>query len=91
MKGTLSAGQDEYLFFSIPYSEGWKCKIDGNNVDVLRADYAFSAVPIKKGSHTVVMYYRPPYLIPAVIMFVIGWSAFIAMTFYKRKDCEDAC
>lgn len=91
VKGTLSAGQDEYLFFSIPYSEGWKCKIDGNNVDVLRADYAFSAVPIKKGSHTVVMYYRPPYLIPAVIMFVIGWSAFIAMTFYKRKDCEDAC
>lgn len=54
IRGTFDASQDEYLFFSIPYSEGWKCKIDGQDTKVLRADYAFSAIPVKKGNHNVV-------------------------------------
>ena len=86
IKGTINAGEDEWLFFSIPYSEGWKCSVDGIKTRVLRADYAFSAIPLNKGNHSIVMSYEPPYLLPAILMFIVGWIAFISMVIRSRHD-----
>ena len=47
------------LFLSDTYYPGWKAFIDGREVPVYRANYAFRAVVFPQGRHTVEFIYRP--------------------------------
>ena len=38
---------------------GWKATIDGNRVQLERADYLITALPLPAGSHTVTYRYDP--------------------------------
>ncbi len=55
--------KDQYLFFAVPYSEGWHATVDGEDIDILRANTAFMAIPISQGAHTVELSYTTPYLL----------------------------
>jgi Bacterial membrane protein YfhO len=41
------------------YYPGWIATVDGREIPILRADYAFRAVPIPAGDHVVDFIYRP--------------------------------
>jgi hypothetical protein len=41
------------------FDPGWQAQVDGNRVRPQRADFAFTAVPVPKGVHRVVLVYRP--------------------------------
>lgn len=49
--------QPKLLFLSDNYYPGWKATVDGNEVEILRADYTFRAVPLVPGVHIVRFYY----------------------------------
>ena len=49
----------QILFLSDTYYPGWKAEIDGASTDVLQANYAFRAIPVPAGQHTIEMYYLP--------------------------------
>ncbi|MCR4814954.1 MAG: YfhO family protein [Lachnospiraceae bacterium] len=55
----ITAKEDGYLFFSIPYRREWFCSVDGKNADILKADIMYSAVPVEKGEHRIVLHYVP--------------------------------
>ncbi|MEJ2210204.1 MAG: YfhO family protein [Anaerolineae bacterium] len=48
-----------YLVLSDPYYPGWMAALDGHPVEILRANYAFRAVPVPAGTHRVTMAFRP--------------------------------
>jgi hypothetical protein len=48
-----------YLVMSDLYTKDWKAKIDGHEVPLLNANYAFRAVYLPDGQHQVEFYYRP--------------------------------
>ena len=48
-----------YLVLSDPYYPGWQAEVDGEPVEILRANYAFRAVPVPSGTHRVTMAFRP--------------------------------
>lgn len=50
--------QPKLLFLSDNYYPGWKATVDGNEVEVLRADYTFRAVPLVGGKHIVRFYFE---------------------------------
>ncbi|OGY11705.1 MAG: hypothetical protein A3H88_01050 [Candidatus Blackburnbacteria bacterium RIFCSPLOWO2_02_FULL_44_9] len=50
--------QDGLLFISDTYYPGWKAVIDGERNSILRANFAFRAIPIPKGEHTIRMTYE---------------------------------
>lgn len=49
-----------YLFLSIPYSEGYRAKINGQKADVIRVFSDFIAIPLKEGSNTIFVSYATP-------------------------------
>jgi len=48
-----------FLFLSDTYYPGWKVYVDRKEKKILRANYAFRAVAVPKGKHTVVFRYQP--------------------------------
>jgi hypothetical protein len=48
-----------YLFLSDPFYPGWQAEVDGEPTTILRANYAFRAVAVPAGSHSVTMVFRP--------------------------------
>lgn len=90
IEGTINAIQEQAsLFFSIPYNQGWKVKIDGKECPLYQAQIGFMAVDIPQGEHQVELYYRTPYLktgtiISGVVLtFVLGY--FIYDQFLLKK------
>jgi hypothetical protein len=47
------------VFSEIYYPAGWNATIDGNPVDIMRADYVLRALPIPAGKHTVAFSFDP--------------------------------
>ncbi len=52
-------GRPGYLVVSDAWDGGWRALVNGRPARVLRADYAFRAVPIPAGEAKVTMSYRP--------------------------------
>ncbi|HET9300504.1 MAG TPA: hypothetical protein VFO11_11215, partial [Candidatus Polarisedimenticolaceae bacterium] len=52
-------GEGGYLVVADSFVPGWSAAEDGRPVPILRADYAFRAVPVSPGAHEVVMRYSP--------------------------------
>lgn len=52
---------DGYLFMADCYFPGWRAWVDGSEQRILRANFAFRCLPLKKGAHTISMEYVPDY------------------------------
>lgn len=51
------------VVFSENHYDGWHATVDGREVPHVRADYAFTAVAVEPGRHTIDRRYRPPRLL----------------------------
>lgn len=77
---------DEYLSAVIPYERGWSATVNGEDVDVLKANYAFVGVPLERGDNRIVFSYRPPFFVPSLILSIV--AAFIGVAWIFRKKHE---
>ncbi len=55
----INSEKDGMLFVSDSFFPGWKAYIDGKETRIFKADFAFRAISVSKGKHTVEMVYRP--------------------------------
>lgn len=79
--------QDEYLFLSIPYERGWKASVNGEKTPVLKANYAFVAVPIEAGMNAVEFTYRPPYFgVASAVSLLSALAGLFYLIFRKRQS-----
>jgi hypothetical protein len=69
-----------YLVLADTWYPGWRVTVDGEPADLLRANYAFRAVWLEAGEHTVEMAYRPTSVlaggvvsVTVLILLIIGW------------------
>lgn len=47
---TGKISDDTLVFFSVPATKGFSCKVDGQKTPIYKADYGLMAIPVKKGS-----------------------------------------
>lgn len=60
IEGTVNAGYDGYFYTSIPYDEGWKIYIDGQEAKTFSiGNNAHLCTTVKHGEHTVKIKYSP--------------------------------
>lgn len=83
-EGDINTGDDKILCFSIPYTKGWTCYVDGQKTELLKANLMYSAIRLKKGNHHVVMKYVPPFLKLGVVTGVLGILLLFVM--WIRED-----
>lgn len=77
IEGTINCKEDSYIYSSIPYDDGWKIYIDGEEAETFEVGTAMLATTIKPGEHEIVFKYSPKgiiigSLISAVTVFGLG-------------------
>ena len=85
---SASADRDKYLYFAIPYSEGWSASVDGEDVPIQKANIGFMAIPLKAGDHIVELTYRTPYLTEGLCISAVSLLAFTGASVISRKKHE---
>jgi len=60
IEGTINSPSDRMLFFSFPYSKGWKAYIDDNEADISVVNMGLVGLPISSGEHKVELKYSLP-------------------------------
>lgn len=72
ISGSVNCRENKFLFLSVPYSTGWKAFVDGEEVEIIRADIGFMAIMLEKaGTHTVELRYVTPGLRLGCIMSLV--------------------
>ena len=82
---SIDVDSKQYLYFRVPYSEGWTATVDGQEVDILKANLGFVALSMEPGYHDVVLIYETPYLKTGVVLSLVGVVALIGCVIFYRK------
>jgi hypothetical protein len=59
LEATVTAPRDGLAVVLDPFYPGWTATLDGKPAPILRADYAFQAVPVPAGRHALRLVYHP--------------------------------
>lgn len=85
VSGEISLKENKLLFLSIPYSEGWRAKVDGKETRILQADTAYMALKLEPGSHRVELEYMTPGLKAGAVLTLAGCLVFAGYEWWERR------
>lgn len=83
---SAEAKSSALLFLTENYNKGWKASVDGKAVQILRANYAFKAIPIEAGKHIVRFFYDPWSFKIGVYFAIGGLIGVLFMTFLFSRN-----
>ena len=86
--GSVNITDDsKYMMTSIPYSEGWKVKVDGKDVPVTKAWNSFISFPITSGQHKVEFVFSQKGRVTGAVLTLISLTTlYIVRRDYKKDD-----
>ena len=85
VKVRTKSSEPKLLFLSDNYYPGWKAEVDGNQVDILRADYTFRAVPLVAGEHLVRFFYESLTFRVGVLLSLAALMTLAFLTLVKNR------
>ena len=86
LRGDINLSQNKVLCISIPYSSGWKAKVDGKSTEILRGNTMFMAIPLTAGFHEIVLNYTTPGLVPGIVISVISFLLFLYFILRRKPQ-----
>lgn len=86
IRGVITVDQTKALCLSVPYSEGWRAYVDGQETEVLQSNVMYMGVLIPKGTHNIELRYETPYLKMGILISAVGFCLFLALGVYVRKN-----
>lgn len=90
VKIKVITGKERILVLSDTYYPGWQGYLDGNKVEIYRANYNIRAIVVPKGEHEIIFRYRPTELFVSGIISVFSILLILIMIIcklplFKRK------
>ena len=88
IEGSFIAENNEILYTSIPYDEGWNVYIDGkkaNNENLIKISDALLGIRVSEGEHTISLEYSIPYMKLATVVSLIFIIFLLFICFIKNK------
>lgn len=88
--GTIDMPERKTMFTTVPYDEGWKVLVDGEEVEYYAIGKAFIGVDMTPGTHTVEMIYIPVGLKLGIIISAGAWLILLlgVILYSKRAQQE---
>ena len=86
VKGTVHMEKNQLLFTTIPYDEGWRAYIDGEEYYPEETGDGFLCLWLDEGEHDIELKFIPEGMKAGILLSVIGWLLFIIMSLVIRKN-----
>ncbi|MBT9903641.1 YfhO family protein [Anaerostipes hadrus] len=84
-KGNFKTDKERMLCITIPYSDGWSAKVDGQNVKIYKANGMFMGILMTPGEHKIELNYMTPGLKMGVVLSLAGWIALAILALLRKK------
>ena len=85
IEGDITVEKNKLLMLSIPYSQGWKIRVDGKRVESQEVNTMFLGTYLTKGTHRITLDYETPGLkLGAIITFISIGGLCISLLVRKR-------
>lgn len=83
----LNADKSGLLYIPIPYSSGWRARVDGDEVKIVKANDFGMGICMNKGEHTIELIYHTPYIRLGIVLMVLGIVGCIGIKVvgYRKK------
>ena len=78
--GKINLTEKKLLCLSLPYSDGWKCYVDGEETETVKTNIMQTGVMLSPGSHNIELTYRTPYLLEGALLSLIGVLATVTVS-----------
>src|SRR5699024_3301390 len=75
--------QAQFMQLPIPFEKGWQAYVNGEEQEVLQANYAFIGLALEEGQNDIKLVYSPPYF--KVSLIVSCLSLVFALFIYSQK------
>ncbi len=85
VKGKINLSADKFLCLSIPYSEGWTAYVDGQEVELKKANGMYMGMELEAGEHEIELKYMTPGLKAGALCSLVGIILIISISIYHRK------
>lgn len=85
LSGNISVAEDGILFLSMPYSKGWKLKVNGKEEDIQVVQSSFTGIPLEAGSYKIEMSYKTPGLNIGLWISLLSLLGAFSLYFFTRK------
>ena len=77
--------EENLVFFSVPYDEGFTASVDSEKVSIEKVDGGLMAVPVPAGRHSIEFTYYPAGLSACKILSAVSFMAFIILIIWKMS------
>lgn len=57
---TITLSRENYVFYSVPYDEGWSATVNGQPAEIIKSNVGFMAVRAPAGANTITFTYTTP-------------------------------
>ena len=86
MKCVTGYDKDTYVYFSVPYDDGWTATVDNKETQIVKSG-GMMLIKVPAGTHEVVFTYSTPGFKIGALIAIVGWIAFIGINLlYRRKE-----
>ncbi len=83
--GSFNSADDGYLFVSVPYSSGFKCKVNGSSVKVENCFGGFIGIPVEKGENSITLSFTSPMFYSSIFACIAAIAVVALLVFVFRK------
>lgn len=77
IKGTVSCDENGFFNLSVPYDNGFRVLVDGEERAYQKVDTAFIGFPLEKGNHKIEITFTAPLLKEGKILSALGFAVFV--------------
>jgi len=88
IQGSIALDQPKILTFSIPYINGFRVFVNGEERELKRANTMYMAVELGAGGHEIVLKYDPPNYKIGAILTLMGILALAAIVIYEKRKAK---
>lgn len=81
----ITLSKEGYVFTQVPYDLGWQTYVDGNEVEIIKANGGFCALYLSEGFHEVRFEYQMPWMNEGAILSGISLGILLLWYFFEKR------